>query len=64
VAGEPEIRVRYPCERCNGTGRMSYDPPDGIPAPGSETHLCVICNGDGELRREWVPISQVRDLFA
>lgn len=59
MAGVAEIQVRWRCERCDGGGRIPYQPVGGIPVPGSETQLCPDCNGEKFVKQKWVPIAEL-----
>jgi DnaJ-class molecular chaperone len=61
MAKEPQIQVRYLCERCDGSGRIPDDPAAVGRVVISETHECSDCNGSGEARRMWIGISWLRD---
>lgn len=61
---EPQVQVRFPCERCEGTKRVIGTPPPGTTfAPGSETEWCRACKGTGVEKDEWVPVSEFRARF-
>jgi DnaJ-class molecular chaperone len=61
MAKEPQIEVRYACERCDGSGHILNDPAAVGREPIRDTHACPDCNGTGEARRMWIGISWLRD---
>jgi DNA-directed RNA polymerase subunit RPC12/RpoP len=63
---EPEIRVRYPCATCGGSGRVAIEDRAERRFAGGPAKRCPVCGANAEpgaISAEWVPLSRLREML-
>jgi hypothetical protein len=60
---EPLIRVRFPCENCDGTGQVDPEPISGGVIVQSGKLTCRACGGTGAHEDCWISITEFRERF-